>query len=111
MLVLSRFAGAARQLKAAILVNPYDVDGVADAIEAALNMPLAERTARWKECWAAIEDASALGWGRAFLASLLRAASAGGVAAEGGASLPVGRMRSSPDLRHAEAGRKGLQPI
>lgn len=110
VLVLSKFAGAARQLKAAILVNPYDVDGVADAIESALNMPLAERTARWKECWAAIEDASALGWGRAFLASLLRAASAG-APAEGGAALQVGRMRSSPDLRHAEGGRKGLQPI
>lgn len=112
VLVLSRFAGAAGQLKAALLVNPYDVDGVADAIEAALVMPLAERTARWKECWAAIEGASALGWGRSFVASLLRAA---GTSREAGVSpaLSVGRMRPAADLRLAETGasRKGLQPI
>jgi trehalose 6-phosphate synthase len=68
VLVLSRFAGAARQLQAAILVNPYDVDEVADAIEQALTMGLPERKARWRTNWAAIEDASALGWGRSFLA-------------------------------------------
>ena len=73
VLVLSRFAGAARQLDAAILVNPYDVDEVADAIETALTMPLAERTRRWRDCWNAIEGASALSWGRSFMAALLRA--------------------------------------
>ena len=47
VLVLSRFAGAARQADGAIIVNPYDVRGVADALQTALNMPLAERKERW----------------------------------------------------------------
>src|ERR1700742_4651567 len=42
VLVLSRFAGAARQMKAAVLVNPYDPEGVGGAIERALSMPLIE---------------------------------------------------------------------
>ena len=36
VLVLSRFAGAARQLEAALLVNPHDPDAVADALDGAL---------------------------------------------------------------------------
>ena len=117
VLVLSKFAGAARQLKSALLVNPYDTDGVADAIDMALSMPLAERTARWKDCWASIEDASALGWGRSFLASLVRAATAGApprdLAAGEPAALAVARMRSSPDVHRAgsKAVRSGLQSI
>ena len=98
VLVLSRFAGAARQLEAALLVNPYDTDAMADAIEQALRMTLPDRIARWKACWAAIEGATALGWGRGFLASLMRSA---GAPASG---LPVGRMHPSPDLRHPETG-------
>ena len=74
VLVLSSFAGAARQLDSAVLVNPYDVDAVADAIDIALRMSLAERKDRWRASWSVIESASALGWGRSFLASLLRAA-------------------------------------
>ena len=71
VLVLSRFAGAARQLDAALLVNPHDADEIADAIGTALSMSLAERTARWRASWAVIESATALSWGRGFLAALL----------------------------------------
>jgi trehalose 6-phosphate synthase len=46
VLVLSRFAGAAEQLKEAVLVNPYDAEGMAGAIHLALQMPLEERRAR-----------------------------------------------------------------
>jgi trehalose 6-phosphate synthase len=74
VLVLSRFAGAARQLEAgAVLVNPHDADGMADALDAALHMELAERQARWQALWAAIENRSPVEWGRSFVASLLRA--------------------------------------
>ena len=48
VLVLSRFAGAARELRTALIVNPYDVDSVADALHRALAMPLAERRSRWE---------------------------------------------------------------
>ena len=43
VLILSRFAGAARECKAALLVNPYDAEGVGNAINRALAMPLEER--------------------------------------------------------------------
>ncbi|HWP12752.1 MAG TPA: trehalose-6-phosphate synthase, partial [Ramlibacter sp.] len=46
VLVLSRFAGAAEQLREALLVNPYDIEGTAAAIQLALQMPLEERRAR-----------------------------------------------------------------
>ncbi len=72
VLVLSRFAGAAKQLEAALLVNPHDADEMADALEKALTMSLAERQARWRQCWTAIKDTSAVGWGRGFVAALLR---------------------------------------
>lgn len=48
VLVLSRFAGAARELKGALLVNPYDVEGAGNAIARALNMGLDERIQRWR---------------------------------------------------------------
>ena len=75
VLVLSRFAGAARQLEAAVLVNPHDPDAMADALDTALRMGLEERQARWRALWAAIEHRSPLVWGRSFVAALLRAAS------------------------------------
>ena len=73
VLVLSRFAGAARQLDAALLVNPHDPDAMADAIDTALRMDIAERRARWRSLWDAISDRTPALWGRSFLASLMRA--------------------------------------
>jgi trehalose 6-phosphate synthase len=48
VLVLSEFAGAARELDAAVLVNPHDIDGMAHKISSALGMPLEERRERWR---------------------------------------------------------------
>ncbi|WP_407149861.1 trehalose-6-phosphate synthase [Bradyrhizobium sp. ORS 86] len=48
VLVLSKFAGAANELDAALLVNPHDIDGMARTIASALTMPLTERRARWE---------------------------------------------------------------
>ena len=45
-LILSQFTGASSELRDAILVNPYDVDGMADAIRTAVAMPSDERRAR-----------------------------------------------------------------
>ncbi len=77
VLVLSRFAGAARQLGSALIVNPHDADEIADALDAALNMSLAERQSRWQASWDVLRGTSALGWGRSFVAALLRAAAGG----------------------------------
>jgi len=46
VLVLSRFAGAAREMREALLVNPYDVGATADTLHRAIRMPAAERQRR-----------------------------------------------------------------
>ncbi|MCG3203283.1 MAG: Trehalose-6-phosphate synthase [Gammaproteobacteria bacterium] len=49
VLVLSEFAGAAAQLRGgALMVNPYDIEGVADAIYRACCMPEQERRRRMR---------------------------------------------------------------
>src|ERR1700710_2313275 len=48
VLVLSKFAGAANELDAALIVNPHDIDGMARTIATALTMPLIERRMRWE---------------------------------------------------------------
>ena len=48
VLVLSKFAGAANELDAALIVNPHDIDGMARTIATALTMPLTERRMRWE---------------------------------------------------------------
>lgn len=48
VLVLSRFAGAARELEDALIVNPHDLDELAAALWRGLQMPLEERRGRWR---------------------------------------------------------------
>ena len=47
VLVLSRFAGAAEEMDGALLVNPYNLAGMAEAMNRALTMPIEERRNRW----------------------------------------------------------------
>ncbi len=70
VLVLSQFAGAAKELEAALLVNPYDPDAVADAVATALDMPLAERRERWQHSFDVVSRYDVFEWTRAFLAAL-----------------------------------------
>ena len=48
VLVLSRFAGAARQMAEAVIVNPFSHEEVSEGIKCALTMGLEERIARWR---------------------------------------------------------------
>jgi trehalose 6-phosphate synthase len=70
VLVLSHFAGAAEQMGDALLVNPYDTAGTADAIQQALRMPLEERRARHRRLLAGIRAFDVHWWARSFLATL-----------------------------------------
>ncbi|MBX3660472.1 MAG: alpha,alpha-trehalose-phosphate synthase (UDP-forming) [Ramlibacter sp.] len=70
VLVLSRFAGAAEQLKEAILVNPYDTEATAQAIQLALQMPLKERRRRHAALLATIRREDVHWWCQNFLAAL-----------------------------------------
>lgn len=80
VLVLSRFAGAARELDAAVLVNPFDHENVADALNRALAMSLEERTERWEAMMQKVHDSSLDKWRERFL-SVLRAVPEGGYGA------------------------------
>ncbi|QNP41309.1 alpha,alpha-trehalose-phosphate synthase (UDP-forming) [Lysobacter solisilvae (ex Woo and Kim 2020)] len=70
VLVLSSFAGAARELPQALLVNPYDLDGVADAIATAVAMPLQERRERWQAMIEQLRRHDITAWRQHFLATL-----------------------------------------
>ena len=69
-LVLSEFAGAARELSAAVLVNPYDIEHVADGLQRALNMPVEERRERWGDMMAVLRRNDLGVWRRGFVAAL-----------------------------------------
>ena len=73
VLVLSRFAGAAERLTGALLVNPFDVDGMAAAMGRALDMPRDERHARWSEMIVELRAHDVHAWREDFLRSLFEA--------------------------------------
>ena len=73
VLVLSRFAGAAQYLPDALIVNPYDVEGVAKAIQAALTMPLEERRDRWRRSMQVLRSNSVEVWYERFVTRLAEA--------------------------------------
>src|SRR5208283_3689889 len=68
VLILSRFAGAAQECKAALLVNPYDPDSVAVAIRQALSMPLAQRRDRHAAMFQVLLRNDIQHWAGSFLA-------------------------------------------
>jgi trehalose 6-phosphate synthase len=70
VLVLSRFAGAAEQLREALLVNPYDIEGTANAFHLALQMPLEERRDRHQALMKTIRRYDVHWWCDGFLDTL-----------------------------------------
>ena len=70
VLVLSQFAGAANELTSALIVNPYDRDDVANALNRALNMPLTERISRHAEMMKVIRENDIDRWQARFIADL-----------------------------------------
>jgi trehalose 6-phosphate synthase len=62
VLILSRFAGAARQMKEAIIVNPFSREDLADAIKRALTMGLDERRMRWRALMDGVERENVMKW-------------------------------------------------
>jgi trehalose 6-phosphate synthase len=70
VLVLSEFAGAAKELDTAVLVNPHDVDGMAEKISLALRMPIEERQERWRAMIGKLRSSSVQSWFWDFTAEL-----------------------------------------
>ena len=70
VLVLSRFAGAAEELKEALIVNPYDTDDMVAAMNRALSMPVEERRERHRDLLARVRENNVVKWREDFLNSL-----------------------------------------
>jgi trehalose 6-phosphate synthase len=67
VLVLSRFAGAAKELDGAILVNPYDEESISRALARALQMGREERVFRWHPMFQHLVDVQVTDWFQSFM--------------------------------------------
>jgi trehalose 6-phosphate synthase len=72
VLILSQFAGASRELKDAVIVNPYDIEQMADAIGLSLRMEPEERSARMHRMRANIREYNIYRWAGKLIAELAR---------------------------------------
>ncbi|MGN6742970.1 MAG: trehalose-6-phosphate synthase, partial [Amnibacterium sp.] len=70
VLVLSEFAGAADEMKQALLVNPHDIEGLKRAILAAVHMPRGERRQRMRALRARVIEHDVERWSQDFLVAL-----------------------------------------
>jgi trehalose-6-phosphate synthase len=68
VLILSRFAGAARELSEALIVNPYHVEETADALHRAATMPLAEQRERMASLRGTVREFNVFRWAGRMLA-------------------------------------------
>jgi trehalose 6-phosphate synthase len=70
VLILSKFTGAAVELRDALIVNPYDVDGVADAINRGLEMGFGERRMRMQRMRRQVTEHNVYRWAASILGDL-----------------------------------------
>jgi trehalose-6-phosphate synthase len=70
VLILSTFAGASHELSDAIIVNPYDIDQIADAIHRALQMSPEERTSRMQRMRQVVAEHNVYRWAGRLIAEL-----------------------------------------
>lgn len=69
-LMLSEFAGAARELTQALLVNPHDIDGLSSTLDAALALPEEEQKRRMIAMRRTVRKNDVFHWANAFLKAL-----------------------------------------
>ena len=84
VLILSRFAGAADELRSALVVNPFDVDQLSETLHEGLIMPLDERRSRHAPMIEAIRVNNIGAWKERYLAAL--------EAVPGASSLPIASL-------------------
>jgi trehalose-6-phosphate synthase len=68
ILILSRFTGAAQEIDGAMLINPFNVGGIAESIRVALAMPMAERRRRMHWMREQLHDSTIFDWLDAIMA-------------------------------------------
>jgi alpha,alpha-trehalose-phosphate synthase [UDP-forming] len=86
VLILSEFAGASDELRASLLVNPHDIDGMKDAIMRAIEMPAHEQRKRMRALRKRVAENDVASWSTSFLTTLRHARRTR--AAWGGTGLP-----------------------
>jgi trehalose 6-phosphate synthase len=72
VLILSRFTGASHELRDALLVNPYDVEDVAEAIHRAVTLDPEDRRSRMSRMRAHVREHNIFAWAGLLLAELAR---------------------------------------
>lgn len=95
VLLLSQFAGAAEEMKEAIIINPHDPHGLAQAIRTALDMPIAERRKRHAALFERLAENDVSKWSATFLNRLEKPA------AVPGGGHPALQL---PEVRHQATG-------
>jgi trehalose 6-phosphate synthase len=73
VLILSKFAGAAEQLRDAVLVNPYDPNDMVQGLRQALEMPIDERVARHEKLASIVRKPDAAAWSKTYFSALVKA--------------------------------------
>jgi trehalose 6-phosphate synthase len=70
VLVLSQFTGASHELRDALIVNPYDIEQMADALRRAIEMPAAERCRRMAHMRRTVADHNVYRWAAQLIGEL-----------------------------------------
>jgi trehalose 6-phosphate synthase len=78
VLILSQFAGAAAQMRDALIINPFSQEDLAEALDRGLAMPKPERIRRWETLMQGVTTQDVTAWRDAFVADLSAVAQGGG---------------------------------
>jgi trehalose 6-phosphate synthase len=70
VLLLSRYAGAAEQMQAAVIIDPLQPESIIHGLNTALTMPLAERKSRYQTLFQGLEQRNLHTWQQDFLKDL-----------------------------------------
>lgn len=70
VLILSQFAGASQELHNALVINPYDIEASADAIYAALQMPIEQQKQRMKQMRRMVMSNNVYSWASSILRTM-----------------------------------------
>jgi trehalose-6-phosphate synthase len=70
VLILSRFTGAARELRDAIIVNPYDIKSTGEAIAMALQMDVSEMVERMRHMRTSVKEHNIYWWAASLIGTL-----------------------------------------
>jgi len=72
VLILSQFTGASRELMDALIVNPYDIEEMAEAIRTALEMDVAEQRARMRRMRETLKSRNIYYWAAELITALVQ---------------------------------------